>query len=128
MNDQFTPRLSEAGRRWECAARIDERRSHARHQSPGKGFRNGFSKGMKRLLAKAATLVAAVFLASNVAAQPYSPPRTPAGDPDLQGIWQVRNTTNWDVQHHAGSNKTPAGLGVVADPTDGTIPYQPSAL
>ncbi|WP_410959817.1 hypothetical protein, partial [Salmonella sp. SAL4356] len=58
----------------------------------------------------------------------YVPPRTPAGDPDLQGIWQVRNTANWDVQHHAGSFRTPAGLGVVVDPADGSIPYQPSAL
>jgi len=60
--------------------------------------------------------------------QSYSPPRTRAGDPDLQGIWQVRNTANWDVQHHSGSYKTPAGLGVVVDPVDGSIPYQPWAL
>jgi hypothetical protein len=58
----------------------------------------------------------------------YSAPRTPGGHADLQGIWQVRNTANWNVQDHAGSYKIPAGLGVVVDPNDGTIPYQPSAL
>ena len=83
---------------------------------------------MKLLLMKTATLVAVFFFASNASAQTYSPPRTPAGDPDLQGIWQVRNTANWDVQHHAGSYRTPAGLGVVVDPSDGSIPYQSWAL
>jgi hypothetical protein len=72
--------------------------------------------------------VAILLLSSNAAAQTYSPPRTAAGDPDLQGIWQVRNTANWDLQHHAGSLRTPAGLGVVVDPPDGSIPYQPWAL
>jgi hypothetical protein len=83
---------------------------------------------MKPLLNKAAILMAVFFSASSVTAQTYRPPRTPGGDPDLQGIWQVRNTANWDVQHHAASHKTPAGFGVVVDPPDGAIPYQPSAL
>lgn len=74
-------------------------------------------------------VIAAVFgLGPNATAQSYEPPRTPDGNPDLQGIWQVRNTANWDVQDHAGSYKTPAGLGVVVDPADGSIPYQPWAL
>jgi hypothetical protein len=54
--------------------------------------------------------------------------RTSFGHPDLQGIWQVRNTANWDVQDHAGSYRIPAGLGVVVDPPDGSIPYQPAAV
>ena len=83
---------------------------------------------MKPLLNKAATLLAVFFSASIATAQSYSPLRTPAGDPDLQGIWQVRNTASWDVQHHAASHDTPAGFGVVVDPPDGAIPYQPSAL
>ena len=58
----------------------------------------------------------------------YSPPRTPEGHPDLQGIWQVRNTANWDLEHHTGSYKIPAGLSVVIDPPDGKIPYQDWAL
>jgi len=51
--------------------------------------------------------------------------RTPDGKPDLSGVWQAVNTANWDLQAHAASKDTPAGLGVV----DGDeIPYQPWAL
>jgi hypothetical protein len=57
--------------------------------------------------------------------QSYTAPRTPEGQPDLQGIWQVRNTASWDIQDHAGNYRVPAGLGVV---DGGEIPYQPSAL
>jgi len=57
--------------------------------------------------------------------QAYVPPRTADGKPDLQGIWQVRNTANWDLQDHAGSYKVPAGFGVV---DGGEIPYQPWAM
>jgi hypothetical protein len=71
------------------------------------------------------TLGAAI---ASSAPQTYVAPRTASGHPDLQGIWQVRNTANWDVQDHAGSHKTPAGLGVVVDPPDGSIPYLTSAL
>src|SRR5688572_7903932 len=74
-------------------------------------------------------LVTVLLLAPTIAiAQTYAPPRARDGHPSLQGIWQVRNTANWDVQHHAGSYKIPAGLGVVVDPPDGIIPYQPYAL
>ena len=77
----------------------------------------------------AAAALAACWLGPHAAAgQTYEPPRTPDGKPNLQGIWQVRNTANWDLQHHAGSYKIPAGLGVVVDPPDGTIPYQAWAL
>src|SRR5262245_24741991 len=57
--------------------------------------------------------------------QAYTPARTPEGQPDLQGIWQVRNTANWDIQDHAGNYKSPAGPGVVEG---GEIPYQSWAL
>jgi len=57
--------------------------------------------------------------------QPYAAPRTPDGHPDLQGVWQVRNTANWDIQAHSGSYKVPAGLGVVEG---SDIPYQSGAL
>jgi len=40
----------------------------------------------------------------------------------------VRNTANWNLQAHGGSYKTPAGLGVVVDPPDGSIPYRAEAL
>jgi len=31
----------------------------------------------------------------------YTAPRTTEGRPDLNGIWQVLNTANWDIQGHA---------------------------
>ena len=65
---------------------------------------------------------------SNKGETVYSPPRTPEGYPDLQGIWQVRNTANWNLEHHSGHYKMPAGLSVVIDPPDGKIPYQDWAL
>ncbi len=57
--------------------------------------------------------------------QTYAAPRTPDGHTDLQGIWQVRNTANWDLLDHTGGYKIPAGLGVVEG---GEIPYKPDAL
>jgi hypothetical protein len=66
-------------------------------------------------------------LASAQPGDEYEPARLRDGKPDLQGIWQVRNTANWDLEHHAGSYGIPAGLGVVVDPEDGAIPYQPRA-
>src|SRR5580698_7663428 len=53
----------------------------------------------------------------------YKAPRTPDGHPDLNGIWQVLNTANWDLQGHAAApgpmvqlgaaGAIPPGLGVV---------------
>ena len=54
----------------------------------------------------------------------YSPPRTPDGKPDLQGIWQVLNTAAWDIQDHVARLGVPAGQGVVEG---NDIPYQPWA-
>jgi hypothetical protein len=49
----------------------------------------------------------------------YKPPRNPDGTPDLQGIWQVRNTSAAsDLQKK----------GIITDPADGKIPYKPEAL
>lgn len=73
----------------------------------------------------------------------------PTGHPDLNGVWQVMNTANWDIEPHAARaalalragpfgpvpakevvalgavGSVPAGLGVVEG---GTIPYTPAAL
>jgi hypothetical protein len=78
----------------------------------------------------------------------YKAPRTPDGKPNLNGIWQVINTANWDIQGHAARpalmtvagplgpipapsvvafgavGSVPGGLGVVEGDE---IPYQPSA-
>ena len=84
-----------------------------------------------RLTMGLSALIAAALVAT-LTAQPaaprYRPPRLASGKPDLQGVWQVRNTANWNLQAHGGSYKTPAGLGVVVDPPDGAIPYRPEAL
>ena len=82
---------------------------------------------MNQAMAKAAILFAVFFLSRTLNAQTYSPPKTPTGQPDLQGIWQVQNTSNWDLESHAASHRSPAGFGVVVDPPDGKIPYQPEA-
>lgn len=58
-------------------------------------------------------------------ARTYNPPRTPDGQPDLRGIWQVRNTANWDIQAHGSAYRIPAGLGVIEGEE---IPYQAWAV
>jgi hypothetical protein len=80
----------------------------------------------------------------------YHAPRGPDGKhPDLNGVWQVMNTANYNIEPHASSaalqmrpgpvvpvpakdvlalgavGSVPAGLGVVEG---GTIPYTPDAL
>ena len=55
----------------------------------------------------------------------YRAPRTPDGQPDLQGIWQALNTAVWDIEDHSAQLGVPAGLGIVEG---GAIPYLPSAL
>jgi len=60
--------------------------------------------------------------------------RTPDGKPNLNGIWQVLNTANWDLQGHAAQagpmiplgaiGAEPPGLGVVEGEE---IPYLPAA-
>jgi hypothetical protein len=61
-------------------------------------------------------------------------PRLADGKPDLNGIWQARNTAYADLQDHParllGDQKSarlfsPAGLGVVQD---NEIPYRPEAV
>ena len=89
----------------------------------------------------------------HTAAQPraaaYAPPRGPDGHPDLNGVWQVLNTANFDILPHPARaalafrpgpvvpvpakavvalgavGSVPAGVGVV---DGGDIPYTPAAL
>lgn len=65
----------------------------------------------------------------------WAVPRTPDGNPDLNGIWQALGTVHWDLEAHAARpgpfplfgalGAIPAGLSVVEG---GTIPYQDWAL
>jgi hypothetical protein len=88
----------------------------------------------------AATVVVAILLkgASPTAGQvsSYRAPRTADGKPNLNGIWQVVNTANWDLEAHGAQMAPypemvgvylaqPAGLSVVEGDT---IPYKPEAL
>jgi hypothetical protein len=68
-------------------------------------------------------------LQAKPAPAPARGPRTPYGHPDLQGFWQVLNTSAaFDLEPHTASWGVPAGLGVISDPSNGMIPYQPAAL
>ena len=86
----------------------------------------------KRELSDADVRQAVAYLASlssrttsQAASRPdYAGPRTPEGQPDLNGIWQVLSTAAWDVRAHNAQDGVPAGLGVVVDDE---IPYQPWA-
>ena len=61
-------------------------------------------------------------------AQAYTPPRTAAGQPNLQGVWRAWNLAKYDLEDHGAKPGVPAGRGFVVDPPDGKIPYQPAAL
>jgi hypothetical protein len=64
----------------------------------------------------------------------YRAPRTADGKPNLNGIWQVNNSADWDLQGHAAAKgpvamlgavfAIPPGLGVVEGDE---IPYLPAA-
>ena len=64
----------------------------------------------------------------------YRAPRTADGKPDLNGIWQVLNTANWDLQGHAAGPGLVVALGAIAAVPPGLsvvegdqIPYLPAA-
>lgn len=93
--------------------------------------------------------VAPALAQSGQAVLAYKAPRGPGGKPDLNGVWQVLNTANYDLEPHAARaamalqpgpfgpvpakgvvalgavGAVPAGLGVVEG---GVIPYTPEAL
>jgi hypothetical protein len=62
------------------------------------------------------------------AAAPGPVRRTADGKPDLQGFFQAdAGGANWGLEPHAAVDLTPPGRGVVIDPPDGKLPYQPWA-
>ena len=76
-----------------------------------------------------AARLAAVFIVVIASAcsrsQPASTlPRTADGKPNLQGVWQVRNTAAFGLEDHVARHGMPAGRSVVEGRT---IPYLPDA-
>jgi hypothetical protein len=89
-------------------------------------MRNRLSGSWLRLALGSMLAVAGATLADTpTQAQTYAPPRTTDGKPDLQGIWQVFNTADVNIQDHAAGSDGPGGQGVVEG---NEIPYQPWAL
>jgi hypothetical protein len=59
-------------------------------------------------------------------ANTYKAPRAHDGKADLQGIWQILNTSiAAGVEAHSPALGIPAGMGAIIDPADGKIPYRP---
>jgi hypothetical protein len=59
----------------------------------------------------------------------FDPPRTSDGRPDLQGLWTIRhNGSVWNIEPSPGDAIQPATSGVIVDPSDRLVPYQPWAL
>ncbi|MBM3777087.1 MAG: hypothetical protein FJW23_02460 [Acidimicrobiia bacterium] len=85
---------------------------------------------MIRTAATGAAAAIAMALAAGTAltgqqASTYKAPRTAQGTPDIQGIWQVLNTAEYDIQTHQARWGVPAGMGIVRGEE---IPYLPAAL
>jgi hypothetical protein len=87
---------------------------------------------MRMMIAMVLLSLAALPAAGQTAA--YRAPRTADGKPDLNGIWQVLNTANWDLQGHAAAPGLVVALGAVAAVPPGQsvvegdqIPYLPAA-
>jgi hypothetical protein len=106
-------------------------------------------KNRQTVVAAIAALLVAATGSANAQNQAYEPPRLPDGRPDLNGIWQVLNEANFDLEAHAARpamsvragpygplptpqvlylgavGAVPGGMGVVEG---GAIPYRPEAL
>jgi hypothetical protein len=105
----------------------------------GDSIAAGYNQKMRITKLSKRWMIAGVFLA--LAALPsegqtavYKAPRAPDGKPDLNGIWQVLNTANWDLQGHAAGPGLVVALGAIAAIPPGQsvvegdlIPYLPAA-
>jgi hypothetical protein len=86
-------------------------------------MRSGF--GPLRIVVAAACLLAAIPARAQQAT--YAAPRTRDGQPNLQGIWEARNTAAVSLEDHGPSGGMRAGRTVIVDPADGKLPYKPEA-
>ena len=67
-----------------------------------------------------ATVAITVFsIGAATAAETYKAPRTADGQPDLQGIWEVKTSPDKDLEK---------AKGLIVEPKNGKIPYLPGAL
>lgn len=69
-----------------------------------------------------------ILCAATFSAEAQTAARTPDGDPDLRGIWEVHGSANWGLEGHPAEKGIAASKGVVVDPADGKIPYRPDML
>jgi len=74
--------------------------------------------------------MAKTWVAAKTKLPPYTPPRTPDGVPDLQGVWGGAGGDNNSFleDHEYVDVTTPSQESFVSDPPDGKIPYTPWAL
>ena len=74
--------------------------------------------------------MARTWVAQKAKLPPYTPPRTPDGVPDLQGVWSGAggDGTSFLEDHEYVDVTTPAQESFVSDPPDGKVPYTPWAL
>ena len=100
-------------------------------------------RGIKSLTAIATAAIALSACATTNAQTSTAPAAQTAqtarigGHPDINGVWQVMNTANWNLEPHSAApnpvadrqvgatGAIPAGLGVI---DGGEIPYKPEAL
>ena len=60
-----------------------------------------------------AMLAVTAVTGSGQAQTTHKAPRTPDGQPDLQGVWQAVNTAVWNIQDHPPTLGIPGGQGIV---------------
>ena len=72
-----------------------------------------------RVISAAVTILALAGTRLPAADKAYTPPRTAGGQPDLQGIWEVRSSPDKDLEK---------AKGLIVEPKNGKIPYLPAAL
>ena len=71
---------------------------------------------------------ATTWLAELVKLPPFNPPRTPQGEPDLQGRWGGPNGGDDIEEHPYVDISSPPEETYISDPPGGKVPYQPWAL
>jgi hypothetical protein len=75
-------------------------------------------KKRSRLLCATAVLAGLAAPLELWAASDYKPPRTADGQPDLQGVWEIKTSPDKDLEK----------ARVIVEPKNGKIPYLPEAL